>query len=142
MKNTVATLGWASIPLKLLVVACASAFAASAAAASPTCSITLHNKSGVEFVVKMKILDASETVVDEDDNIKLANGGTVILPMDSTYATLSLDVYDNGKSIGGANYFGRQVSACELPNHSNQPACNNNPGPGEITLIRNNRNCP
>lgn len=142
MKSSIAaTPGWGKTPLTLLAVACASTFAASSAAATPSCSITLHNKSGVELVLKMKILDADEKVV-IDQEVTIAKDSVVPLSMNPTDATLSFDVYDNGKSIGVANYFGRQVSACELPNHSNQPACNNSPGPGDITLIRNNRNCP
>jgi hypothetical protein len=123
------------------VTACAMSLFMCGSASASSCLISLHNKSGVELVVAMKLFDANEAVTDED-NLTLADGETVRLPIEPTDATLSLQVFDNGQELGGGFYRDEELTSCQLNSLENQPICGNNPGPGELTLIRNNRNCP
>ncbi len=123
-----------------LLAASTGTFALISAGAALSCSIPIHNQSGVTLTVNVKNLDSNDGVVSES-NVELSDGQIFPLQTDQANAVIQLNVMENGQSLGIVNLDSDVIASCQLDNHHNQPICKNKPQDGEITLVKNGVNC-
>ena len=117
-----------------------AAFAAPATSAQAECSITVNNGRSQALTLKIT-REYTNGTSDSFEHTPFDAGANIVIGTTDDLETYVINVVENGTDLGTLFIRDEELKTCLFNGFQNQPICKSMPGPGELTIVENGRNC-